>query len=86
MYEDSFSLGGLKGQVVFGAILNQTLNFQQFFYIDGVMGVACSYSFAHDAPVYNLVTTGQIPYKFALCFDSSGEGGIFTLVFIIKIK
>jgi len=46
------------GGVAFGAITNQTPNFQQFFYIDGVMGLGCSYSFGKRSTLRS-VTWGK---------------------------
>jgi hypothetical protein len=40
LYSETFHEGPLSASVVFGAIEDQTSNFQQFYVIDGVLGMA----------------------------------------------
>lgn len=79
IYMDHFSLGGLSGTTSVGTITYQTSNFVQFKVIDGVIGFACDSQYNRPTPLQDLVNQGKIQDMFSMCFDESGQGGVFTL-------
>ena len=80
LYSDMFSMGSLQASVAFGAITFQSSNFQQFFVIDGVMGMAfdAGSSFRGTSPFQALVNAGEVSDEFAMCLNST-SGGVLTL-------
>jgi hypothetical protein len=79
LYYDSFTLGGLQGKTVFGAIEYQTSNFQQFFDIDAVIGfIPYASSWNGQSPFQTLVDDGEIANIYAMCM-SPNDGGVITL-------
>eukprot|EP00010_Vexillifera_abyssalis_P001718 CAMPEP_0201552554 /NCGR_PEP_ID=MMETSP0173_2-20130828/16782_1 /ASSEMBLY_ACC=CAM_ASM_000268 /TAXON_ID=218659 /ORGANISM="Vexillifera sp., Strain DIVA3 564/2" /LENGTH=392 /DNA_ID=CAMNT_0047963055 /DNA_START=118 /DNA_END=1295 /DNA_ORIENTATION=- len=66
-------------EMVFGLIRNQTKNFQQFYYIDGVMGLSYpgSSSFGYHSVFQALVDAGLVENVFSMCFNEK-NGGVLT--------
>jgi cathepsin D len=73
-------LGGLSVKTSFGTIQNQTKNFQQFFYIDGVIGFIPEHdtSFGGESVFQRLVDADLVENVFSICLNSH-NGGIITL-------
>jgi len=65
---------------VFGTIYQQSKNFQQFFYIDGVVGFIADggSAFGGTSAFQRLVDTGQYANIFAMCLNPY-SGGVLTL-------
>lgn len=81
IYEDSFAEGALQAaNVIFGLITEQTENFQQFYVIDGVLGMAfaAGSSWGGQPPFDNLVQQEGIDDVFAMCMTGD-NGGVLTL-------
>jgi len=80
LYSDVYAQGSLSAPVVFGLIETQTLNFQQFFVIDGVIGMAFSAgsSWGGDPPFQRLVQEGVVDDIYAMCMKPNA-GGVLTL-------
>ena len=74
VYEDDFTLGGLKARAAFGSITYQTPFFQQLMVIDGIVGLAGETSFHQKEPIPALAATGQIADQFAFCFANRTQG------------
>jgi len=80
LFEDDIGMGSQEGNLVFGAIYSQTKNFQQFFYIDGVVGFigSGSSSFGGISAFQRMVDLGKYPDIFAMCLNPY-NGGVLTL-------
>lgn len=76
---DTFSIGEFSTPIYFGLIQEQTANFQQFFYIDGVFGlIPDGSSFGSISAFQQLVNAGQAENIFAMCINQT-RGGVLTL-------
>lgn len=73
-------MGPLRAPIIFGLITMQTPNFQQFFYIDGLIGFAFdgASSWGGTAAFEALVKTDNIPNVFSMCLNIT-SGGVITL-------
>jgi hypothetical protein len=80
LYDDVIGLGTQSTQGVFGAIYAQTKNFQQLFYIDGIMGFISdgSSSYGGKSAFQTLADAGLYTNMFAICLNAS-LGGQITL-------
>eukprot|EP00012_Vannella_robusta_P005916 CAMPEP_0206194798 /NCGR_PEP_ID=MMETSP0166-20121206/7433_1 /ASSEMBLY_ACC=CAM_ASM_000260 /TAXON_ID=95228 /ORGANISM="Vannella robusta, Strain DIVA3 518/3/11/1/6" /LENGTH=417 /DNA_ID=CAMNT_0053611883 /DNA_START=88 /DNA_END=1341 /DNA_ORIENTATION=+ len=80
LYSDVYGQGDLTASVVFGLIESQTTNFQQFFVIDGVIGMAFASgsSWGGTPPFERLVEEGEVEDIFAMCMKPNA-GGVLTL-------
>jgi len=80
LYSDVIGLGTQSTKGVFGAIFAQTKNFQQLFFIDGVMGFIPdgSSSYGGISAFETLVQAGLYSNQFAICLNAS-VGGHITL-------
>jgi hypothetical protein len=67
--------------VAFGAITFQSANFEQFYVIDGLIGMAfdAGSSFKGTSPLQAMVNAGMLTDEFSMCLNSS-SGGVLTLV------
>jgi len=82
LYNDVFSIGPFLGKnTTFGCITEQTKNFQQFFVVDGVIGLAFpdASSWGGVSIMDVLFDEGQLAYDmFSICLDED-NGGVLTL-------
>jgi len=77
--DDTMILGSQSGNMVFGVIYWQQKNFQQFFYIDGVVGfIPGASSFRGTSAFQRLVDLGKYQNIFAMCLNPY-HGGVLTL-------
>ncbi|KAL6061412.1 Aspartic peptidase domain-containing protein [Balamuthia mandrillaris] len=80
VFTDVFAIGDLQAKSPFGVIMYQTPNFQQFFYIDGVIGFSFpgASSWGGVAPYEQFVQAGLIDNVVSMCLNAN-EGGVITL-------
>ncbi|KAL6043721.1 aspartic proteinase precursor [Balamuthia mandrillaris] len=80
VFTDVFAIGDLHAKSPFGVIMYQTPNFQQFFYIDGVIGFSFpgASSWGGVAPYEQFVQAGLIDNVVSMCLNAN-EGGVITL-------
>lgn len=74
VYEDAFALGSVHATSAFGVITYQTPGFQQLETVDGIIGLAGSYSFGRPEPIPALHRAGMIANEFAFCFANRTHG------------